>query len=360
MIVNFKNMSLVKNGNSELIKVIQGSSALKFFGLLKREPKDIDLIFFHFNIRSLKFLNQELNAELKNESNLEVGFQIQIFKKIKHTNSGKNIEIILGKFLSPRCYKRISKNLLLVKPEYAVLVKIFQLSVLLSNKFLFSNKFNIEKIAVTINDLKKLLMIKWLFNKTKEFLNKNLINIITNSFVFEFFLKNNVELMWFSINYYQFELINSLEGNKFLSRKIKSLFSLNKYSRNLFNNLMTINEYILKNKYDIINKINSLNKSKNVVSSNEIYLKNVNFFFDNFQIINKQNIVFNSKISTNWNTETIEISKKFPFIKIFKIISLKYKINEKLSVNEILIYSNENQEFLLNTLYKIVVLLTFI
>ncbi|WP_069099577.1 hypothetical protein [Mesomycoplasma ovipneumoniae] len=123
---------------------------------------------------------------------------------------------------------------------------------------------------------------------------------------------------------------------------------------------MVINDYILKNKYNIITKINTLNESERTLFSNEIYLKNVNFFFNNFKMINTKNIVFSSKISPNWDNEIIEINKLFPFIKILKILSLKYKINENLNKNEILIYSSNDREFLLNTLYKIVVLLAFI
>ncbi|MDW2921657.1 hypothetical protein R7X46_01320 [Mesomycoplasma ovipneumoniae] len=77
-------------------------------------------------------------------------------------------------------------------------------------------------------------------------------------------------------------------------------------------------------------------------------------------MINKQNIIFYSKISPNWDTEIIEINKSFPFIKVLKVVSLKYKINENLNKNQILIYSSNKQEFLLNTLYKLVVLLVFI
>ncbi|VEU61324.1 Uncharacterised protein [Mesomycoplasma dispar] len=301
-----------------------------------------------------------MKIEFNENKNLDLKLSTPFFQKLEFKNLDISVEIILAKFLKSNIYKKIRKNLYFVKPEYAILVKIFQVSVVLSNNFLGSDNLNFQKIIVTLEDVKILLKNKLLFQNTKKFIKKNLLNIIINSFIFDFFLKNNVELIWFSKNEYKFELVNSLEGNKFLSRKIKSLFCLNKYSRNLFNNLTTINDYILKSKYNIINKINSLNGSKNVLSSNEIYLKNVNFFFDNFQMINRQNIIFNAKISPNWNTETIEISKKFPFIKILKIVSLKYKINENLDNYEILIYSNENQEFLLNTLYKIVVLLTFI
>lgn len=360
MKINLDNIDIIQNNSDDLIKVVQGSYVLNFYGLLERKPNDLDLIIFSKNIRSLRFINQKLSIELNKNKNLDVKLSTPFFKKFEFKNSNLKTEIILAKFLKSNIYKKIRKNLYFVKPEYAILVKIFQVSVVLSNNFLGSDNLNFQKIIVTLEDVKILLKNKLLFQNTKKFIKKNLINIIIDSFIFDFFLKNNVELIWFSKNEYKFELVNSLEGNKFLSRKIKSLFCLNKYSRNLFNNLMTINDYILKNKYNIINKINSLNGSKNVLSSNEIYLKNVNFFFDNFQMINRQNIIFNAKIFPNWNTETIEISKKFPFIKILKIVSLKYKINENLDNYEILLYSNENQEFLLNTLYKIVVLLTFI
>ncbi|WP_243216026.1 hypothetical protein [Mesomycoplasma hyopneumoniae] len=83
-------------------------------------------------------------------------------------------------------------------------------------------------------------------------------------------------------------------------------------------------------------------------------------FFNNFQIINKKNIIFKSKISASWNLEIIEINKYFTFLKILRILDLKYKINQQLNDKEILIYLNENKEFIFSTLYKLVVLLTFI
>ncbi len=107
-------------------------------------------------------------------------------------------------------------------------------------------------------------------------------------------------------------------------------------------------------------KINSLNKNEKIISSNEIYLADINYFFENFKNINKQNIVFISKISTNWNTETVEINKNFKFINFFKLMSLKYKINNQLGNKEISVYSNKNNEFLINTLYKLVLILAFI
>ncbi|NYN92297.1 hypothetical protein GOM18_03190 [Mycoplasma hyopneumoniae] len=91
-----------------------------------------------------------------------------------------------------------------------------------------------------------------------------------------------------------------------------------------------------------------------------IKLGNSGFFFNNFQIINKENIIFKSKISPSWNLEIIEINKYFTFLKILRILDLKYKINQQLKDKEILIYSNENKKFILRTLYKLVVLLTFI
>ncbi|MCP9306546.1 hypothetical protein [Mesomycoplasma ovipneumoniae] len=360
MIINLDNVDIAKNKDENLIKVVQGSFALNSYGILERKPNDLDLIIFSKKIKSLRFLNQKLMIELSKNKNLDVKLSTPFFKKLGFKNLDLTIEIILAKFLKPNIYKKIKKNLYFVKPEYAILVKIFQISSVLSNHFLGSDNLNFQKIIITLQDLKIILKNKLLFHKTRAFIRKNLLSIIINNFIFDFFLRDNIELIWFSKNAYKFELINSIEGNKFLSKKIKSLFYLNKNSRNLFNNLMVINDYFLKNKYNIISKINSLNKSKNVLSSNEIYLENVNFFFDNFKMINKQNIIFYSKISPNWDTEIIEINKSFPFIKVFKDLSLKYKINENLNKNQILIYSSNNQEFLLNTLYKLVVLLVFI
>ncbi|WP_348602763.1 hypothetical protein [Mesomycoplasma hyopneumoniae] len=74
----------------------------------------------------------------------------------------------------------------------------------------------------------------------------------------------------------------------------------------------------------------------------------------------RKNIIFKSKISPSWNLEIIEINKYFTFLKILRILDLKYKINQQLKDKEILIYSNENKKFILRTLYKLVVLLTFI
>ncbi|MHA0297062.1 hypothetical protein [Mesomycoplasma ovipneumoniae] len=360
MIINLDNVDIAQNKDENLIKVVQGSFALHSYGILERKPNDLDLIIFSKKIKSLSFLNQKLMIELSKNKNLDVKLSTPFFKKLEFKNLDLNIEIILAKFLKPNIYKKIKKNLYLVKPEYAILTKIFQISVVLSNSFLGSDNLNFQKILAILQDLKIILKNKLLFHKTRAFIRKNLLNIIINNFILDFFLRDNVELIWFSKNAYKFELINSIEGNKFLSKKIKSIFHLNKNSRNLFNNLMVINDYFLKNKYNIISKINSLNKSKYVLSSNEIYLENVNFFFDNFKMINKQNIIFNSKISPNWDTEIIEINKSFPFIKVFKVVSLKYKINENLNKNQILLYSSNNQEFLLNTLYKLVVLLVFI
>ncbi|MDW2835364.1 hypothetical protein R7V75_00110 [Mesomycoplasma ovipneumoniae] len=360
MIINLDNVDIVQNKDDNLIKVVQGSFVLNYYGILQRKPNDLDLIIFSKKTKSLRFLNQILKIELNKNKNLDVKLSMPFFQKLEFKNLDLNVEIILSKFLKPNIYKKIKKNLYFVKPEYAILVKIFQISEVLSNKFLGSDNLNFQKILVTLQDLKIILKNKLLFHKTRSFIKKNLLNIIVNRFIFDFFLKNNIELIWFSKNEYKFELINSLQGNKLLSKKIKSLFCLNKYSRNLFSNLMVINDYILKNKYNIITKINTLNESERTLFSNEIYLKNVNFFFNNFKMINTKNIVFSSKISPNWESEIIEINKTFPFIKILKIVSLKYKINENLNKNEILIYSNNDQEFLLNTLYKIVVLLAFI
>ncbi|WP_258556516.1 hypothetical protein [Mesomycoplasma hyopneumoniae] len=41
-------------------------------------------------------------------------------------------------------------------------------------------------------------------------------------------------------------------------------------------------------------------------------------------------------------------------------MSLKYKINNQLGNKEISVYSNKNNEFLINTLYKLVLILAFI
>ncbi|WP_240536367.1 hypothetical protein V2P41_01280 [Mesomycoplasma hyopneumoniae] len=362
MKISLPNIKLIQNNNENLIKVIQGSFALNFYGLINRKPKDLDLLIFSKNNKSIQFLNKTLKNNLEKVVNLTTKINTNFFKKFQSKDPDLEIEVILAKFLNSKCYKKIGKNFYFVKFEYAVLAKIVQISVVLSNRFLSSNNLNLQKIMETLQDTKTILKNKLVFNKVKHFIKKNLINIIINNFTFDFFTRNRVELIWFSENFYKYDLINAIEGGNFLSKKIKSLYScsLSKKSRNLFNNLMVMNDYILKNKNKIIEKINFLNGVKNKIATNEIYLQDVNFFFNNFQIINKKNIIFKSKISASWNLEIIEINKYFTFLKILRILDLKYKINQQLNDKEILIYSNENKEFIFSTLYKLIVLLTFI
>ncbi|WP_322935232.1 hypothetical protein RRG40_04560 [Mycoplasmopsis felis] len=348
------------NTNSLYKKIIQGSYVIKYNKLISRETNDIDILIIPTNNYDLDFIHTEIIKEINLIKSIKYDFNSNLFIKFTDISLGKKIEIILAKFLPKNTYKKINNKINMVRPEYTLLAKIFQISSLLSDDYLTNDKFNLNKLNNSITDLQVLLKNKLLVNKTKKFIFKYLTKILINNFIFDFFYKNKVDFLLYSQNIHKLKILNILSKSKNLSDEIIHLFNLSRIKKEKLQNLIILNDYILRNKLVIFEQINKLNDTNQVLKNNVVWLKNIKNFFDHFKKLNIKKIEFKSKYNFFWNREYIEISPAFSNKKYLNEIGLKYKFNNNLKDNEIVVYKNKQSQYLLNTLYKLLVFLVFI
>ncbi|WP_322961705.1 hypothetical protein [Mycoplasmopsis cynos] len=354
---NLKLKSILSNNKCNYIKIIQGSTALNYYNLLKRKNNDIDLLVFDKNDIRVSNINSLFFNDIKCNSNIIVENNIGFYTRfIVPEINNINIEVIFVKIINKNWYKKVIKNIYMVQPEYAFLVKIFQLYSLISEKSFLSERLNVKKIFETIDDLKILCKNKLLYNKTKIFIRKNLIDIIINDFMFSYFIKSDLDIGNLFKNKTKILLINKLSMGTYLSFKITQLFNFSKKDTEKINNIIIISKFILKNKKYFFNYNDIL---KNTISTNELGI-NFDEFISKIAFINKSKVILTHQASELWKKEIVEINDEFVYKNILKFINLKFLINNKLSKNEIKIFCSESKLFLLNNLYKIILLLVLI
>lgn len=258
------------NTNSLYKKIIQGSYVIKYNKLISRETNDIDILIIPTNNYDLDFIHTEIIKEINLIKSIKYDFDSNLFIKFTDISLGKKIEIILAKFLPKNTYKKINNKINMVRQEYTLLAKIFQISSLLSDDYLTNDKFNLNKLNNSITDLQVLLKNKLLVNKTKKFIFKYLTKILINNFIFDFFYKNKVDFLLYSQNIHKLKILNILSKSKNLSDEIIHLFNLSRIKKEKLQNLIILNDYILRNKLVIFEQINKLNNTNQVLKNNVV------------------------------------------------------------------------------------------
>ncbi|MDC8914761.1 hypothetical protein PR250_03570, partial [Metamycoplasma hyosynoviae] len=137
--------------------IIQGSFALYLQKIITRSPNDLDILFFNDYNDDIKKVNEEWDKFISNFEILEKIVDNCALKKYTVIFNGEkiNLECILSKNLDAEFVNNIN-DLYLVSPEYGYSAKICQLIYILSDKYINSPYFSIQKLNITINDIEEI------------------------------------------------------------------------------------------------------------------------------------------------------------------------------------------------------------